>query len=119
MKKDYLKVMIGSRGEVVLNGIEWLKNKEFKEIEEMGREDYEYNIEDMDEEYVEEFCGVKVNDGICVMVMLNEEDYDIYINEDYVKEIKEMGDYREWVREEFERFREIICEFEFEYFKFE
>ena len=117
MKKDYLKVIISSRGEV--DGIEWLNNKDFEEIKKISREDWENNIEGEDEDYVEEYCNYEVNEGVCVLCVNNEEEYDIYINGDYVEEVKELSDYIEdWSDEEYEKFKEIICEFEYEYFKF-
>ena len=56
---------------------------------------------------------------MCVLCVLDEEDYNVYINGDYVEEVKELSDYIEdWSDEEYEKFKEIICEFEYEYFKF-
>ena len=96
-KSNYLYVEFGSRGEKEV--IEWREDKSFKEIEEIGKEEYEENkeeilncgedeeeIEEM-EEYIEEFCCYYSKEGVGVEYTLNEECGVGYYNEDVVKEL--------------------------------
>jgi hypothetical protein len=92
--KNYLKVLVESRGDV---SAKWVKGKSFEEIVEMGKVEYNENInmimEDGDSvedgyEYVEEFCDLIVKKDVGVLVGLNEEESVCYYVEDVVEKLK-------------------------------
>ena len=95
--KNYLKIEVGSRGEI--EEVKWFKNKTFEEIVEIGKKEFEDNKEWMlgeyrkDEEeeeglsYIEEFCGFVVKDNVGVEMSKNEELGCGYYSEDLVSEL--------------------------------
>ena len=86
MKRDWLKVVDGSRGEI--DEVSWVKGKSFDEIVEMGEKILKENNEGMDKEYVDEFCGMSSKEGKGVEMMLGEEGGVGFYDEDIVSKVK-------------------------------
>ena len=91
-KKDYLKVVVGSRGEV--EDVSWIRDKSFEEIREIGREIFDKNIkenlEGQDKYYIDEFCNWFENCEKGVEFSLDEETSVGFYVENIVKELKDI-----------------------------
>ena len=95
--KNYLKIEVGSRGEI--EEVKWFENKTFEEIVEIGKkefEDYKEELlsgfrEDGEEEeglsYIEEFCSFVIKEDVGVEMSKNEELGCGYYREDLVSEL--------------------------------
>ena len=95
--KNWLKIEVGSRGEI--EEVKWFNNKTFEEIVEIGNkefEDYKEELlsgfkEDGEEEeglcYIEEFCSFVIKKDVGVEMSKNEELGCGYYSEDLVKEL--------------------------------
>ena len=103
--KNYLKIEVGSRGEI--EEVKWFENKTFEEIVEIGKKEFEDNkeellsfyVEDGEEEeglsyYIEEFCGFVVKEDVGIEMSKNEELGCGYYREDLVSELvgKDLND---------------------------
>ena len=98
MKKDWLKVVDGSRGEI--EEVSWIKDKSFDEIVKIGEEILKENVDGLmscgeDEEdekvmklYVDEFCGMSSERGKGVEMSLNEESGVGFYDEEIVSKLK-------------------------------
>ena len=98
MKKDWLKVVDGSRGEI--EEVSWIKDKSFDEIVKIGEEMMKENVDGIlsvgeDEEdvknmklYVDEFCGMSSKEGKGVEMSLNEESGVGFYDEEIVSKLK-------------------------------
>jgi hypothetical protein len=95
--KNYLKIEVGSRGEI--EEVKWFENKTFEEIVEIGKKEFEeykewllgeYKKDGEEEEglsYIEEFCSLVVKDNVGVEMSKSEELGCGYYSEDLVKEL--------------------------------
>ena len=104
--KNYLKIEVGSRGEI--EEVKWFENKTFEEIVEIGKKEFEeykewllgeYKEDGEEEEglsYIEEFCSLVVKDNVGVEMSKSEELGCGYYSEDLVKELvgKDLDDER-------------------------
>lgn len=104
--KNYLKIEVGSRGEI--EEVKWFENKTFEEIVEIGKKEFEeykewllgeYKKDGEEEEglsYIEEFCSLVVKDNVGVEMSKSEELGCGYYSEDLVKELvgKDLDDER-------------------------
>jgi uncharacterized radical SAM superfamily protein len=100
IKKDWLKVVDGSRGEI--EEISWVKGKSFDEIVKMSEEILKENVDGLmsggvDEEdvknmklYVDEFCGMSSKEGKGVEMSLNEESGVGFYDEEIVSKLKDV-----------------------------
>jgi hypothetical protein len=97
MKKDWLKVVDGSRGEI--EEVSWIKDKSFDEIVKIGEKMLKENVDGIlsgcDEEdekvmklYVDEFCGMSSKEGKGVEMSLNEESGVGFYDEEIVSKLK-------------------------------
>ena len=98
MKKDWLKVVDGSRGEI--EEVSWIKDKSFDEIVKIGEKILKENVDGLmscgeDEEdekvmklYVDEFCGMSSERGKGVEMSLNEESGVGFYDEEIVSKLK-------------------------------
>ena len=98
IKKDWLKVVDGSRGEI--EEISWIEGKSFDEIVKIGEEMVKENVDGLmsdcgDEEdvemmklYVDEFCGMSSKEGKGVELSLNEECGVGFYDEEIVSKLK-------------------------------
>ena len=95
--KNYLKIEVGSRGEI--EEVKWFNNKTFEEIVEIGKKEFEdnkewllseYKEDGCEEEglsYIEEFCSFVIKEDVGVEMSKNEELGCGYYREDLVKEL--------------------------------
>jgi hypothetical protein len=98
MKKDWLKVVDGSRGEI--EEVSWIKDKSFDEIVKIGEKMLKENVDgilsDVENEedvknvklYVDEFCGMSSKEGKGVEMSLNEESGVGFYDEEIVSKLK-------------------------------
>ena len=98
MKKDWLKVVDGSRGEI--EEVSWIKDKSFDEIVKIGERMMKENVDgilsDVENEedvknvklYVDEFCGMSSKEGKGVEMSLNEESGVGFYDEGIVSKLK-------------------------------
>ena len=98
MKKDWLKVVDGSRGEI--EEVSWIKDKSFDEIVKISEEILKESVDGLmscgedDEDvknmklYVDEFCGMSSERGKGVEVSLNEESGVGFYDEEIVSKLK-------------------------------
>ena len=112
MKKDYLKVEEGSRGEIEY--VEWVLGKTFNEIVEIGKKEFDGNVkflsEDIKEDgelYVEEFCTFVKKKGVGVEFTLTEESSIGYYSEDVVKELRGVN---LWSDKNYDLIEEVVNE---------
>jgi len=98
VKKDWLKVVDGSRGEI--EEVVWIKDKSFDEIVKIGEKMFKENVDGLlsgcdDEDeyemsvgYVDEFCGMSSVRGKGVEMSLNEESGVGFYDEEIVSKLK-------------------------------